>query len=180
MASGKVPKLVIKRHYTSSRKLKLPEEVIAEEQVDLLSGRHARVSRRTVAIRQAKTSLRAHFHLIAIGVCATIAMYGIVATLAASGGTPDDDAAPAAEESGATAQNVNKVMWIPDKDNPNIVKRIEIDDVEGTKTQLYRVEKKDDVTIYIPIPMTPPKPKPKKSTYEEDKQKSEWLDDIPY
>ena len=173
MASGKIPKLIVKRHYTSSRKLKLPDEVVAEQQDDLLSGRSSRVSRRTVAIRQAKTSLRSHFHLIAIGLCAAIVMYGIAASLTAGEKKPADTGTPE-----PTAEAAKSVMIVPVEGTPNMVKRIEIDNVKGTRTKMYRVEKENGVTRYIPV--VPKKPKPTKSSYDDDKKTQKWDGDAPY
>lgn len=174
MASGKIPKLVIKRHHTTSRKLKLPDEIAAEQQEGILSNRTSRITRHTVMIRQAKASLRSHLHLIAIGLCAALVMYGVAVSLTSEGKT---SAGTGEIDENGQIESENRVMMVPVKDNPGIFKRITINNVTGTKTELFRVEKRGDVTLYIP--WKPPKRKKVVPTYEQQQEQQVTTGTIP-
>ncbi len=79
MGSTGVPKLVVQR-FRSWPKLKLPREIIAEQQAKRSPGRRRSMS----VMRLARKALRRHVYLIAVGLCAGAVAYGIASAVAAS------------------------------------------------------------------------------------------------
>jgi len=177
MASKKIPKLVIKRHQT--RKMEIPGEGKPEVASGQDLARTARLTRRTVVLRQAKNSLRSNAHLLAIGLLAMIVMYGLVATLTAeeaktasiteeeemAGPTStipelsSDDATTIVREDGTSE------MWICVNAEKKLYKKITTGE-EGTKTQLYKkIEPHPGAAIY-----TKYKPEKPKEVVPTDKQ----------
>ncbi len=144
MGSQRVPKLVIKKRM-STRRLKVPEE-LADEQIQAKpSAVSRRITRSTLALRRAKSSLKAHAALLALGLCAAVIMYGVVATLAA----------PSEEEAGGVTK-ANGRIELRDPDDPSIIKVITTTE-SGTTVKYWREIKKRNGTVRRPIKLEKPK-----------------------
>lgn len=187
MGSARIPKLVIKRQ-KSTRRLKLPDEMAADQQEGRVSTRSRRITQATVAVRRAKTTVRSHAYLVLIGLCATVVMYGIVASISPSEKT---EAGPAAEESAMKAapppgfeqvsagvSDTGSCVWQRDKDDPEILLRITTSS-EGTKIERFREIKLKDPDGKILMPLKPEKPKPFMPTIEKKNKERQWTGTIP-
>lgn len=162
MASRKVPKLVIKPRH-STRRLKVPSELEDSEQEGRVSHRSKSLSRATRVIKKARSSVRTHAILIAIGVCAALAVYGVGATL-----TAEERKSADTEETGdGTAENdVVNVVWEDVPNSPGIKKKIEVTK-SGMNIGFYREIKVKGGTRLIP--WKPPKPKRELSSDEKER-----------
>jgi hypothetical protein len=165
MASKKVPKLVIKPRH-STRRLKVPSEIEESEQEGRASRRSKSLSRATRVIKKAKTSVRTHSILIAIGLCAALAVYGVGATLTAEEGESADTDSDKPDGKNSEKEVVN-IVWEDVPNSPGIKKKITVT-TAGIDIKFFREEK-------VPggrrlIPWTPPKPKPELSSDEKEKR----------
>jgi hypothetical protein len=170
MASSRVPKLVIKRH-KPTRRLKLPKEMTAEQRKEAESVRARRISRATVAVKQAKKSLRSHGYLMVVGLCAAIVMYGVASTLASSSegssssqnGEQDVNSAAGVEMRSADSERKPAYVEHRDKTDPEIIIRITTNP-DGTKVERFReikvIGSDGAASGRILMPIKPEKPKP--------------------
>ena len=163
MASRKVPKLVIKPRH-STRRLKIPSELEENEQEGRTSRRSKSLSRATRVIKKAKSSVRTHAILIAIGMCAMIVVYGVGATLTAEEKPIVDKGENGEEEK----DEIVNVVWEDVPNNPGVKKKIVVTK-RGMNIEFYReIKVKNGRRL---IPYTPPKvkPKPPSDTYDKEK-----------
>jgi hypothetical protein len=170
MPSGKIPKLVVRKKHSPSRKLKLPDEIVAEEQEGQIRRRSRTLTRATLVVKQAKTALHTNMLLILAGLCAAVVMFGVVTAVTSSGSVGEAEGAedagpsmtsmrPAGEEPGVgppvSAQPGVTVVWDCVNEDEQIYRKITTGGATNkTESVLYRKVVRDGpnpTTIWVPV-----------------------------